>query len=408
MQFKQTQLDNGLTIIAEVNESARSMAAGFFVRTGSRDETPEVAGVSHFLEHMMFKGTERREAVDVSREFDELGATYNAFTSEENTVYFGAVLPEFQTRLLDLLGDMLRPALRNEDFDMEKNVIVDEIARYQDQPQYRIYEKLMGEHFRGHPLGNSVLGTPESITALKRDDMRAYFDRRYSPGNVTAVAVGKVDWEAFVEKTTGMCSHWKPFDVSRQTAECSGTGTRGTIVDEKVAREHVGIMSPAPSGQDDARFAAQLLAAVLGDTTGSRLFYALIEPAIADEANTTYDMLDGTGGFLTLVSTDGDRAAEAVEIAHAEFRKLMDDGPTETELEAAKNKIASAATLKGELPMGRLTAVGFDWVYRREYVPLADQIETLFAVTVDEVVTVARTYDLTGTTVLGLGPVEKL
>ena len=408
MQFKQTQLDNGLTMIAEVNESAKSMAAGFFVRTGSRDETPEVAGVSHFLEHMTFKGTERRTAADVSREFDELGANYNAFTSEENTLYYGAVLPEFQTRLVDLLGDMLRPALRDEDFDMEKNVIVDEIARYQDQPQFRVYEKLMSEHFRGHPLGNSVLGSAESITAMKRDDMRAYFDRRYSPGNVTAVAVGKVDWHAFVEKTTDMCSHWKPFDVSRQTAECSGTGTRGTIVDGKVAREHVGIMSPAPSGQDDARFAAQLLATVLGDTTGSRLFYALIEPAIADEASTTYDMLDGTGGFLTFISADGDRAAEAVEIAHAEFRKLMDDGPTETELDAAKNKIASAATLRGELPMGRLTAVGFDWVYRREYVPLAEQIDTLFAVTVDEVLAVARAYDLTRTTVLGLGPVEKL
>jgi len=408
MEFKQTQLDNGLTIIAEANESAQSMAAGFFVRTGSRDETAQVAGVSHFLEHMMFKGTDRRSAFDVNREFDELGAHYNAFTSEENTVYYGAVLPEFQARMLDLLGDMLRPALRREDFDLEKNVILDEIARYRDTPSYRVYEKLMTQHFQDHPLANSVLGTPESIRGLKRDDMQAYFDRRYSPGNVTVVGVGKLHWDAFVEKTEGMCSHWKPFEVSREIRPWSGSGTRQTIVDDKVAREHVGIMSPAPCGQDDARFAAQVLATIFGDAAGSRLFYALIEPAIADEAHTSYNLLDGTGTFLTFVSTDPDRAARAVEIAHAELRKFMEEGFVHTELQAAKNKIASAATLKGELPMGRLVAVGFDWIYRREYIPLARQIDTLFAVSADEVMNVARQYDLTATTVLGLGPVKQL
>ena len=141
MQFQQTQLDNGLAIIAEVNPSAASMAAGVFVRTGSRDETAEISGVSHFLEHMMFKGTPRRTALDVNREFDEIGANYNAFTSEENTVYFGAVLPAHQTRLLDILGDILRPALRGEDFETEKGVLLDEIARYQDVPGFRLYER---------------------------------------------------------------------------------------------------------------------------------------------------------------------------------------------------------------------------------------------------------------------------
>ena len=152
MEFKQTQLDNGLTIIAETTASA-SMAAGFFVRTGSRDETPEIAGVSHFLEHMVFKGTERRSAFEVNLAFDEMGAMYNAFTSEENTVYFGAVLPEYQGRLLDLLCDIMRPALREEDFTVEKQVILDEIALYEDQPSFRVYDKLMSAFFEGHPQG---------------------------------------------------------------------------------------------------------------------------------------------------------------------------------------------------------------------------------------------------------------
>ena len=408
MEFNNTTLSNGLTVIAEVNPSAKSMAAGFFAKTGSRDETDEIAGVSHFLEHMMFKGTDRRDALEVNLEFDELGASYNAFTSEENTVYFAGVLPEFQTAMLDLLSDLLRPALRQEDFDMEKGVILEEIARYEDQPTFKMYERLMASHFRGHPLARNVLGTPDSVTALKRDDMRQYFDRRYSPGNVTLIGVGNIDWDAFVAKADETCSPWKPFDVDRTLTPCAGAGVRTTITDPKVNREHIGIMSPAPSAQDESRFAAQLLSTIVGDSTGSRLYYALIDPAIADEAHTAYDMLDGTGGFLTFISTDPQRGREALEIAIGEFAKVMDSGFSDSELQAAKNKIASAATLKGELPMGRLTAVGFDWVYRREYMPLARQIEILFSVTPDDVMAVAREFDLSKVTVLALGPLEEI
>ncbi len=408
MEFKQTQLDNGLTVIVELNPAAASMAAGFFVRTGSRDETPEVAGVSHFLEHMIFKGTERRSAFDVNREFDQMGAMYNAFTSEENTVYFGAVLPEFQDRLLDLLCDILRPALRGEDFDIEKNVIVEEIALYQDRPSYRTYEMLMGRYFAGHPLGNRVLGTTESIRALKQSDMQAYFDARYCPANVTVVAVGNVDFNALVDKVGQGCAHWEPREVSRQILPAPQEPTQAVICDAKVAREHIGLMSAAPAAQDELRYAAELAATVLGDVTGSRLFYALVEPAIADEAHTSYSPMDQTGAFITFISTDPQRSGQAVKIARDEFKKLCDGGLTDTELQAAKNKIASGATLKGELPMGRLTSVGFDWVYRREYLPLADQIEILFAITLDQVQQLVQDYDLTAATVLALGPVEKL
>jgi predicted Zn-dependent peptidase len=408
MEFKTTTLSNGLTVIAEVNPSAKSLAAGFFAKTGSRDETDEISGVSHFLEHMMFKGTDRRNALEVNLEFDQLGALYNAFTSEENTVYYAGVLPEFQTAMLDLLGDLLRPALRQEDFDMEKEVILDEIARYEDQPTFKMYENLMATHFAGHPLARNVLGTPESVTALKRDDMQQYFDRRYSPGNVTLIGVGNIDWDAFGEKAEEMCSHWTPFETHRTLDRCSGAGGRKAVVDPKINRQQIGIMSPAPAAQDESRFAAQLLATIIGDVIGSRLYYALVDPAIADEASMAYDMLDGTGGFMTFISTDPKRGAEALDIALAEFDKIMTGGFGELELQAAKNKIASAATLKGEVPMGRLTAVGFDWVYRKDYMPLAQQIEQLFEVTADDVMSVAREYDLTKVTILALGPLEQI
>jgi len=408
MEFRNTTLDNGLSIVCEENAAAASMAAGFFVRTGSRDELPELSGVSHFLEHMMFKGTELRTAFDVNREFDEMGANYNAFTSEENTVYYGSVLPEFQKRVLDLLGDMLRPALRPEDFDMEKNVILDEIARYEDMPHFRCYEQLMGAHFEGHPLGNRVLGTTDSIQTLKRDQMQVYFDRRYSPTNVTVVGTGHLDFDAFVDDVARMCSHWKPYDAPRDRPPAPRIAERIVVTDKKVTREHIGLMSPAPSWQDPERYAAQLAAAILGDTTGSRLYYALIEPAIADEAHTTYDPLDSAGGFVTFLSADAERAAEAVRVALAEFRAFVETGPTDAELTAAKNKIASAATLKGELPMGRLADVGLNWVYRGEYESLAEQIDLMLQVTSEEVADVIRRCDLTAATILALGPLESL
>ncbi|MCE5278788.1 MAG: pitrilysin family protein [Planctomycetaceae bacterium] len=408
MEFKQTQLSNGLQVVGEINPSAASLAAGFFVRTGSRDETAEISGVSHFLEHMVFKGTDKRSPFDVNRDFDTMGARYNAFTSEESTVFYGAVVPEFQSPLIDLLGDILRPSLRGEDFDMEKNVILDEIARYEDQPQFKVYEKLMGQFFRGHPLGNNVLGSPESIRALKRDDMQAYFDRRYSAGNVVVAATGNVDFDALVADVEKACGRWKHFDVTRDTPPVRGNTDQTVIADTKMVHENIALMSVAPSSQDDDRYAAQLLAAIIGDSTGSRLYYALIDQAIADQASMSFDGMDQAGAFITFVSARPDRAAEALAITRGVLADFCQSGPSEAELEAAKNKIASGSTLKGEVPMGRLTSVGLGWVYRHEYVPLPEQIERLFQVSTQEVVELARLYDLSAASVLALGPRESL
>jgi predicted Zn-dependent peptidase len=408
MEFKHALLDNGLTVVGEVNRSVESMAAGFFVRTGSRDETPHIAGVSHFLEHMVFKGTARRTALDVNRDFDRLGAMNNAFTSEENTFYYGAVLKEFQTPILDLLADLMRPALRQEDFDLEKNVILDEIALCEDEPHYLLYEKLMAEHYSDHPLGHSVRGTAESIAALTRQDMVEYFNRRYSPGNITVAVVGHLDWPAALDKVNELCSSWEPYKVGRDVSPPSRSLTTRTILDKKLTRQLVGFMSPAPAAQDAERYAAHLAATILGDENGSHLFYALIEPALAVEAQMIYYSQDHAGAFVSWLSCDPDRAAQAVGTLQGELRRFLDDGPSEAELLAAKNKIASAITIKGELPMGRLTSVGFDWMYRREYLAISQEIDNYFAVTSRQVLEAARRYDLSATTVLGLGPAEAI
>src|SRR5262249_10924939 len=208
MPFHTHTLANGLQILGETNPSALSAALGFFVRTGARDEVDGESGVTHFLEHMIFKGTERRTSVDVNRDFDRIGADNNAFTSEENTVFHATVLPEYLPQAVDILADILRPSLRQEDFDTEKSVILDEIARYEVQPAYACYDRAKQICFRGHPLGQSILGTSESITALKREQMADYFQRRYIGPNVLAVAAGKFDWHELVGLIEKQCSAW--------------------------------------------------------------------------------------------------------------------------------------------------------------------------------------------------------
>ena len=204
MEFLRHTLPNGLEIVSEVNPNARSIAVGFFVEAGSRDESDEVAGVSHFLEHMAFKGTPTRTALDVNREFDELGARYNASTGEETTLYYAAVLPECQDRAVRLLADILRPSLREDDFEMEKQVILEEIRVYEDQPPFGADDKCKAAYFGSHPLGRSVLGTAESVGALTAAAMREYFQRCYSPSNIVLAATGRIDFDALVA-TAGEC-----------------------------------------------------------------------------------------------------------------------------------------------------------------------------------------------------------
>src|SRR6266851_8375407 len=193
MSFHKYVLPNGLTIVGEISPSARSVAVGLCVKTGSRDEAPPESGVSHFLEHMVFKGTPNRTALEVNYDFDKIGASYNAFTSEENTVFYAAILPEYLPQAVDILADILRPSLRGEDFDMEKNVIIEEIGMYEDQPTFCAYDNAKRVYFADHKLGNSILGTVDSIKAMTRDQMHSYFERRYVAPNITAVAAGNFD-----------------------------------------------------------------------------------------------------------------------------------------------------------------------------------------------------------------------
>jgi len=407
MRYDQHTLPNGLTIVGELNDAAQSVALGFFTRTGSRDETPEISGVSHFLEHMMFKGSERRSASDVNREFDEMGARYNAFTSEENTVYFGAVLPEFQSQLLDLLADMLRPSLRQEDFDTEKKVILEEIAMYKDRPQMVVYELARETYHHGHPLGNSVLGSTESITALQRDQMLQYFQRRYAPNNMVVVLTGNYNWEAAVAQIEQLCGAWPQGDASRALQPVAAVPLERMQPDPKRDRVYICAFAPAPSAQSEARYAADVLTQALGGGEGSRLYWALVHPGIADSAEMGYGEEDGAGAFYVFASCSPERTTEVVDLLRATLHTAQTEGLTEEEVARTRRKLASGLVLRAETPMGRLTAVGFDWVYRKRIAPLSETVDKLLAVSSADVDALLRDKPFDALTLVGLGPLTQ-
>ena len=408
MQFQQYTLPNGLQVVAECNDEAHSTALGFFVQTGARDESDDVAGVSHFLEHMVFKGTPTRSADDVNRQFDEIGAHYNAFTSEENTVYYAAVLPEYQSRAVELLGDIMRPSLRHEDFDTEKKVIIEEIRMYADQPPFGADDRLRANHFGKHPLGKSVLGTIESVGGLPVGKMRAYFDERYSPGNMALVGAGRIDFAALVGAAERFCGEWQPFKTCRDTPRASGHAGFECIVKDTAAMEYVLQMANGPGARDEDRFAAKLLATIVGDDSGSRLFWELVDPGLAEHASLSHHDYQGTGLFWTYISCDPEEAAANVERVRGVYQALQSDGVTAKELAQAKNKINSRVVLGSEKPRSRLFNVGGNWINRNEYRTVADDLASVDAVTVEQIADVLARYPLLENTGLAIGPVSDL
>jgi predicted Zn-dependent peptidase len=358
--FQQFTLDNGLTIIGEVNRKARSASVGFFVRTGARDETPHISGVSHFLEHMLFKGTDELSALEVNAAFDRLGAKFNAFTSEENTVYYAAVLPEYLLDVSGLWMQLMRPSLRDDDFEIEKNVILEEIAMYKDLPQFDVMDQARTLHFGQHPCSHSVLGSNESVSELSAKQMRSYFSERYAPNNMVLVCSGNFDFEALCQLAEKKCSGWERANVSRKLEDFPGTFKSIHIQNSNLTRQHICLLSHTLSMQDPQRYAASLLGMIIGDDSGSRYYWGLTEPALAEIAA--------------------------------------------MQCESAKNKMLSAVTIRCEQPMGRLVSLGFNWVYNQQYRSVQQDVDAIKAVSITDISNLIQQLNPAKFTMLSLGP----
>lgn len=391
-EIQVTSLNNGLTIVGESIPGCHSSAVGFFVRAGARDESTSESGVSHFLEHMAFKGTANRGALDISYEFGSMGAQANAHTSEENTVYYAAVLPENLGRAQALIAEMMRPALDPEEFAMEKKVILEEIALYQDRPHYYLFEKALADYLEGHSGGNSVLGSSESITALTRDQMKDYHLRRYAPGNIVLGVAGQYDWDQVVDEARKLCGAWEEQPVERDYQAIAPGKPKRVYYKRNLNQAHVMLIAPSCSAQDDARYPLSVLATMIGDSTGSRLYWELVDSGLAESAGADNDERDQHGLFFAFASTTPDMLDEVSRKMQSVLRSSGDF--SDAELERAKTKLAAKLVFIGELPLGRLMAIGSDWTYHQKVYPLSELIERVRAVTRADVAQALEQYPL--------------
>lgn len=407
LQFHHLRLGNGLQLLGETNPDARSVALGFFVRTGARDETPDLSGVSHFLEHMVFKGTPKRTSLDVNREFDAIGANHNAYTSEENTVFYAAVLPEYLPQAVDILADILRPSLRTDDFDMEKKVILEEISMYEDQPMWSAYDASKSLFFQKHPLGNRVLGTTDSVSALTAEQMMAYFNRRYVAGNISVIATGNYDFKQLHQLIEERCSSWPSGPTPRDLPVPGSPAAFQVICKEKVAQEHMMIWSGGPPASSELRYAAEVLSGAIGDDTGSRLYWNLIDPGYADSADFSFHEYQGAGAYMGYVGGDPEQAAENLQRYLKVLREVQAEGITEKEMNQARAKLASRVVRGNERPMGRMASVSFNWHYLNEYRSADDDLASIDGVTLKQIRTLLDAYPIDKPTIVAYGPVEE-
>ena len=409
MQFHQHTTANGLQIIGETNSAAHSVSIGFFVRTGSRDETPQESGVSHFLEHMVFKGTEKRTFDMVNRDFDRIGASHNAYTSEEHTVFYAMLLPEFLPQAIDIYADILRPSLRESDFEMEKQVILDEIGMYADQPYWVAYDHVRKLFFDNHPLGNTVLGTTESIQALTRQQMLDYFQRRYLTSNIVVVAAGNFEFARLVAEIERACAHWPNGSAPRQACPQPTAKPCVQILSKPgVAQEYVMAYAPGPANDSPLRYAVSLLSMAVGDETGSRLARELVDPGHADTADMGWSEYDGAGLIHTSFCCDPERTQRNLHLVQQVLAEVQANNITAAELQQVKNKANSRLVRSAERSQGRMRAIAASWIMQHEYLDVDAELAAIDAVSLDDIRAVLDQYPLTEFTTLAYGPLEQL
>jgi predicted Zn-dependent peptidase len=407
MSFSTHTLDNGLQLVFEEIPRIRSAAVGFLANTGSRDEPVRLSGVSHFLEHMCFKGTAKRDWRQLSLDVDDLGAMWNAYTWWEGTAYFHWVQSERVHESIDILSDMMRSTLPNEEFDMEKKVILEEIAMYNDRPDAMIFDDLIQSAYDGHPLGQSILGTEESVGGIARDEMAEYFDRRYAPNNLTFIITGQFDRDQIIETVTNCCGDWTSHPADREQAVPTFSPSAQVQTREGVAREHIAFAVPAPAARHDESVTADLLAAYLGASTNSRLFWSVIQKGLADEASADYYGFSDSGLFYVYISVDPANAAEVMEIIRGELKDLS-NGIDADALERTKTKAATSLVCSGQHGLHRFSQIVGDLSTDTPLISLDEHLAEIDGVTPDRIGKYLEQYPVdTDPALIALGPMDK-
>jgi predicted Zn-dependent peptidase len=381
-----TELDSGVRVVTEDVPSVRSVALGLWVRTGSRDETPAQAGVSHFLEHLLFKGTERHSAIEIAEIFDGLGASVNAATGKESTHLHARFLDTHTERAFDLLAEMLLGPTYP-DIDSEREVVLEEIAMYEDEPSDRVHDVLDEAIYGDHPLGRRILGAAEVISSIPVPDIDAYHRARYTAGNIVVAAAGNLDHDEIVRLAREHVESRNPErGASNGNGAAPDTQARVGFHCKDTEQYHVTLGGPGIPRGDDRRHALAILDTVFGGSTSSRLFREVREKRGLAYAVGSYTQQFVDGGLIGLyVGTREDNIEQACEVIGAELASVHSDGITEDELARAKEHVKGRLVLSSESTAARMARLGKSVLFGTELLTLDEMIARVDGVTMDEV-----------------------
>lgn len=402
-----TTLPNGLRVITEQMPGIRSAAIGCWVDTGTRDELPNEAGASHFLEHLLFKGSEDLSAREISETFDAIGAQSNAFTTKEQTCFWTRLLDEEMETGMRLLGEMLqRPAFRDAEIDSERQVVIEELLMSEDDPDDTVFETFSETFFQGHPLERPILGTRESITGMTGADISGYWKRRYTAGSTAVAIVSSFPHEKVLAQVEQYFGTWGGDELAHEfqpLALISGV----KVVERDTEQAHVVLGGELFARDDERRWAFEIGNHVLGGGMSSRLFQK-----IREERGLVYSVYSfgmpfaDTGAWGIYAGTSPDQLSDVMELIEAELAYILANGITPDELRRAKGSVRGSIALSTEDANSRMSRLGRQLITGGELLSTGERIAKIEAVTLDDVLSVL-TDVLPGPRVMtGVGPFD--
>jgi predicted Zn-dependent peptidase len=385
-----TELNSGIRVVTEAVPSVRSVALGLWVRTGSRDEDSDQAGVSHFLEHLLFKGTKRHSAIEIAEIFDGMGASINAATSKESTQLHARLLDTHTEEAFDLLAEMFLAPTYPE-VDSERQVVLEEIAMYEDEPSDKVHDVLDLAVFGAHPLGRRVIGEADVISSIPVPEIDAYHEARYTGGNIVVAAAGNLEHQAIVRLAQ---EHLSPPAANGSGPELVAPETNSARVgfqQKDTEQYHVCFGGPGIDRGDERRFALAILDAVFGGSTSSRLFREIREKRGLAYAVGSYTQQFVDGGLIGVyVGTREDSVKQACEIIGAELAQLHAEGITEDELTRAKEHVKGRMVMSSESTAARMGRIGKAVLFGTPLLTLDQMLAEVEGVTGEDVAELAR------------------
>lgn len=401
-------LSSGLSLVTERMDDVRSVCIGFWVGTGSRDEDPDEAGASHFLEHLLFKGTAVRSASAIAEAVDEVGGDFNAFTTKEYTSFYIRLLAEHLPLGLDILSDIMwRPALTSSDLDAERLVILDEILMHADEPADQAAEQSSAALFPDHPLGREVLGSQESVSAMTAPRIRQFFERHYRPGNMVVAVAGDLDREMVAagleERFTGEPAGGPP---ERRPPGDKVDPLRVTRRPSEQTHLVLGVRSVSRS--DPRRYALAVANHVLGGGLSSRLFQEIRERrGLAYSVWSERAAYQDAGSLSVGVGTAPEHVPEVLDIVVTELAQLGSEGITARELDIAKGNLRAETLLACEDSGARMSRIGAGLLLHGEVLTVDEVMARVEALTLDDVAEVAAELTAAPRSLSVVGPFEE-